>query len=102
MLTHLLNSVNLKIDSSLSLSKELFYVNSAASEREQQASDSSKVELCLKREYILLTMSAKGKAELYFHAYVWSSYAQMLSSTCPELQDCPQIQSLNKLSVKPK
>jgi hypothetical protein len=50
--------------------------------------------LCLKREYIMLTLSANGKAELYFHAYVWTAYAAMLAAEYPELEASPEIKRL--------
>ena len=58
--------------------------------------------LFLKRDYIMLTLSANGKAELYFHAYVWTAYASMLATEYPELVACDEIKRLSGLSNKPK
>jgi hypothetical protein len=34
--------------------------------------------LTIKRRFITLTLNANGKADLYFHAYVWISILQSL------------------------
>ena len=35
--------------------------------------------LRLRKDFIMLNLASCGKTELYFHAYVWSEYAMMLS-----------------------
>lgn len=50
----------------------------------------------------MLTLSANGKAELYFHAYVWTAYSTMLAAQYPDLEVCPEIKRLQSLSNKPK
>ena len=35
----------------------------------------AKAFISLNRDYIMLTLAANGKAELYFHAYMWTTFA---------------------------
>lgn len=93
LITHLLAMDTAKPPTE-KLSEKLFYVSS-------KENDSSAA-LVLKREYVSLTLSANGKAELYFHAYVWTAYTAMLSKEFPEVQSCSELKRMAALSLKPK
>jgi hypothetical protein len=77
LITHLLTVDVSVLTEQPILSESLFRFS--CSEEDKSAA------LCLKRDYIMLTLSANGKAELYFHAYVWTAYAAMLVTEYPEL-----------------
>lgn len=47
----------------------------------------------------MMTLSANGKAELYFHAYLWTKYFQMLS--CPELLQIDEVKLMAKIAETP-
>jgi hypothetical protein len=94
LITHLLTVDVSALTEQPKLSESLFRF----SFREEDKSST----LCLKRDYIMLTLSANGKAELYFHAYVWTAYAAMLAADYPDLEACPEIKRLQSLSIKPK
>jgi hypothetical protein len=57
--------------------------------------------LNLKQEYIDLTLAANGKAEIYFHAYFWTSYFNLLTD-CTDLQQSSEVKRMSSLSQKPK
>ncbi len=57
-------------------------------------------DLTLSKGYIELTLTANGKAELYFHAYFWTAYANMLCYA--PLLETPQIKRMGPLAQKPK
>lgn len=58
--------------------------------------------LLLKKEYVELTMVANGKAELYFHAYFWTTYMSNLFDVNPDLQNCLEVKRMQTLANKPK
>lgn len=57
-------------------------------------------DLLLNKEYLDLTVFANGKAELYFHAYFWTTYAAMLGYS-PLLEN-QHIKKIGPLAQKPK
>jgi hypothetical protein len=70
LLKHILKS-ELSL-TSITLSEAYFFISSSINLPDETSSED--IVLQLRRDYILLTLSANGKAELYFHAYVWTSY----------------------------
>lgn len=47
-------------------------------------------------------MVANGKAELYFHAYFWTTYMSNLFDVSPELKNCLEVKRMSYLASKPK
>lgn len=65
-------------------------------------SDDTNSALILKKEYVELTMLANGKAELYFHAYFWTTYMSNLFDVNPDLKNCLEVKRMQTLANKPK
>ena len=77
------------------LSSELFFIASS--------DEVSGAALNLNKDYIMLTLQAKGKAELYFHAYFWTTYANLVALVDPqEFANCSELKRMVNLSAKPK
>jgi len=47
-------------------------------------------------------MVANGKAELYFHAYFWTTYVKNLFDVNSDLQNCLEVKRMENLASKPK
>lgn len=77
----------------------IFWINA----NKEEDSDSL---IHIKREYIELTLNANGKAELYFHAYFWTTYFEQVAKAAggdhSYLLKSTEAKSLSKLSIKPK
>jgi len=56
----------------------------------------------MRKEYVNLTLLANGKAELYFHAYVWQQYCIQLAQEHPYILLSPQVKRLSCLSINPE
>ena len=56
--------------------------------------------LRLRKDFIMLNLASCGKTELYFHAYVWSEYAMMLSRHNSEILESPVLKKFQKLAEK--
>ena len=59
----------------------------------------------LNRSYIDLALNANGKADLYFHAYLWTTYIESVAEKCGRQRDGvladPEILRMTCLSTKP-
>ena len=59
----------------------------------------------LNRSYIELALNSNGKAELYFHAYMWTAYIEKVAEMCGKQNDAiladPEILRMHSLSTKP-
>ena len=47
-------------------------------------------------------MVANGKAELYFHAYFWTTYLKRLFDVNPDLKNCIEVKRMENLATKPR
>jgi hypothetical protein len=84
------------VKTDLVLSEQLFYITTNEAE-----DPSKKASLRINDSYIELTLKANGKAELYFHAYFWTTYLEQMGST-PEQLAIPEVKRMKNLSTKPK
>ena len=60
--------------------------------------------LTLKKSHFDLSIRAKGKAELYFHSYFWTSYIDNLAATCGAEKastEIPEITRMRSLATRP-
>ena len=96
LLSHL---ISLDVPATVSKVEPVFWINSTES-------DDSSALIKIRKEFIELTLNANGKAELYFHAYFWSTYfeqiAQIAGGDQSALLKLPEVLRMNKLSNKPQ
>ena len=60
----------------------------------------------MKASHFDLAMRANGKAEIYFHAYFWTTYVDALAVACSQegsdLLSTPEISRMRSLSTRPQ
>jgi hypothetical protein len=93
LVKHLL-SIKVPPTEKTTLKEPVFYISSK--------DDNKKAALILNQDYINLTMMSNGKAELYFHAYFWTTYISGVSKESPQLMNCLEVKRMLSLANKPK
>ena len=60
----------------------------------------------MKASHFDLALRANGKAEIYFHAYFWTTYVDTLAAACgqegSDLLNTPEITRMRNLSTRPQ
>jgi len=72
----------------------------------QQQLEDNKSFVVLKKSHFDLSLRARGKAELYFHAYFWTTYLDTVAKACGQdsstFESVPRIATLRNLSTRPQ
>jgi len=66
--------------------RPLFFISTGETEAEAV--------IKINKKYVDMTLQANGKAELYFHAYFWSTYFNQIAGDNSELSSCPHVKRL--------